>query len=343
MVVKAIEQICKKMIDKKNQYIFGPVPSRRLGLSLGIDIVPLKSCTLDCIYCQLGRSSDLTSERREFVPVADVIAQLKERLEQGVKADHITISGSGEPTLNRSLGALIDEIKKLTKIPVAVMTNGTLLYDPAVRVDCAKADVVLPSLDAGDPETFTKMNRPHEALDFNKIIEGMCQFRKEFKGKIWLEVFIIEGINTADAQLANIKNIIGRIKPDKVQLNTAVRPTTEPGIAAVAVQKMAAIAEKIGFNAEVIADYPAKTTAASGRGEPMCSPSYGQTHRSAPTSHISRDSVLEMLQRRPCSLDDISSGLNIHRNEANKHISDLIAADLVISEQKGDKVFYKVK
>jgi wyosine [tRNA(Phe)-imidazoG37] synthetase (radical SAM superfamily) len=309
--------------NRVQKYIFGPVPSRRLGLSLGIDIVPLKSCTLDCIYCQLGRSSDLTSERREFVPVADVIAQLKDRLAQGVKADHITISGSGEPTLNLSLGKIIEEIKKITKIPVAVMTNGTLLYDPAVRNDCAKADVVLPSLDAGDPETFTKMNRPHEALDFNKIIDGMCQFRKEFNGQIWLEVFIVEGINTNDAQLANIKTIIGRLKPDKVQLNTAVRPTTEPGIAAVAAQKLATIAEKIGFNAEVIADYPQAKAAAGG--------------------HIDRDSVLSMLQRRPCSLADVASGLNIHQLEASKHLAELLKLGLVAEEKKGDKVFYKVK
>jgi len=299
------------------------VPSRRLGLSLGIDIVPLKSCTLDCVYCQLGRSSDLTNERRDFVPVADVIAQLKEKLEQGVKADHITISGSGEPTLNLSLGRIIGEIKKITKIPVAVMTNGTLLFDSAVRSDCAKADVVLPSLDAGDPQTFTKMNRPHEALDFNKIIEGLCQFRKEYSGQIWLEVFIIEDINTGDVQLANIKNIIGRIKPDKVQLNTAVRPTTEPGIAAIAAQKLAIIAEKIGLDAEVIADYPAMHLAAG--------------------CHIDRDSVLAMLERRPCSLEDVASGLNIHLNEASKHLAGLLKLGLIISEEKGGKVFYKVK
>jgi len=319
------------MKRKPQQYIFGPVPSRRLGLSLGIDIVPLKSCTLDCVYCQLGRSSDLTNERREFVPVADVISQLKAKLDERIKADHITISGSGEPTLSLSLGTIIDEIKKLTKIPVAVMTNGTLLFDPTVRSDCAKADVVLPSLDAGDPETFTKMNRPHEAFDFKKIIEGMCQFRKEFNGQIWLEVFIVEGINTSDPQLANIKNIIGRIQPDKVQLNTAVRPTTEPGVAAVAAEKMVLIAEKIGFSAEVIADYPAKTTASKGD-QPV-----------APIDRATHESVLEMLQRRPCSLDDVASGLNIHRNEASKHLAELLKLGLIAEEKKGDKVFYKVK
>ncbi|MDO8301635.1 MAG: radical SAM protein [Sedimentisphaerales bacterium] len=311
------------MKSKSHRYIFGPVPSRRLGLSLGIDIVPLKSCTLDCVYCQLGKSSDLTNERLDFVPVAEVIGQLKEKLEQRGKADYITISGSGEPSLNLSLGRIIDEIKKLTKIPIAILTNGTLLYDPAVRADCAKADVVLPSLDAGDAETFAKINRPHKGLHFDAIVDGLCQFRKEFKGQIWLEVFMVEGVNTGDIQLANIKNIIGRIKPDKVQLNTAVRPTTEPGIAAVVAEKMAAIAEKIGFNVEVIADYP-QAKFASGR-------------------HIDRDGVLALLLRHPCSLDDVCSGLNITYDEASRHLTELLSIGLVISEEKGDKIFYKVK
>ena len=310
-------------MDKKNQYIFGPVASRRLGLSLGIDIVPLKSCTLDCVYCQLGRSSDLTNERLDCMPVADVISQLKAKIEQGGKADYITISGSGEPTLNLSLGKIIDEIKKLTKIPIAILTNGTLFYDPAVRADCGKADVVLPSLDAGDAETFAKINRPHKAMHFDTIVEGLCRFRKEFKGQIWLEVFIVEGVNTSDAQLANIKQSIERIKPDKVQLNTAVRPTTEAGIAAVAAEKMAIIAKKIGFNAEVIADYP-KEKFTSDR-------------------HIDRDSVLALLHRHPCSLDDVCSGLTIDHNEASKHLTALLELGIIISEQKGDKFFYKVK
>jgi wyosine [tRNA(Phe)-imidazoG37] synthetase (radical SAM superfamily) len=311
------------MKSTSQHYIFGPVPSRRLGLSLGIDIVPLKSCTLDCVYCQLGRSSDLTNERHDFMPVADLIGQLKKKLEQGVKADYITLSGSGEPTLNLSLGRIIAEIRKLTKIPVAILTNGTLLYDPAVRADCGKADIVLPSLDAGDAETFAKINRPHKGLHFDAIVEGMCQFRKEFNGKIWLEVFIVEGINTSDTQLANIKNIIGRIKPDKVQLNMAVRPTTEAGIAAVTAEKMAIITEKIGFGTEVIADYP-QAMFASDR-------------------HIDRDSILALLHRHPCSLDDVCSGLDISYDEASKHLTALVDLCLVVSEQKSDKIFYKVK
>jgi wyosine [tRNA(Phe)-imidazoG37] synthetase (radical SAM superfamily) len=311
------------MVKKQQRYIFGPVPSRRLGLSLGVDIVPLKSCTLDCVYCQLGKSSNLTNERQDFVPVAEVLSQLKAKLDEGVKADYITISGSGEPTLNLSIGKIIDGIRELTKTPIAILTNGTLLFDPAVRADCAKADVVLPSLDAGDPDTFAKINRPHKAIHFDAIVEGLCQFRKEFKGQIWLEVFIVEGINTADAQLENISKIIGRIRPDKVQLNTAVRPTAERRIEAVAAQKLALIAQKIGFGAEVIADYPA-------------------THLTADRL-ADRDSILAMLKRRPCSIDDIFKGLNISPSEAVKHITALVGAGLVISEEKNGRLFYKAK
>jgi wyosine [tRNA(Phe)-imidazoG37] synthetase (radical SAM superfamily) len=311
------------MVANEQRYIFGPVPSRRLGLSLGVDIIPLKSCTLDCVYCQLGRSSDLTNERRDFVPVADVISQLKARLEEGVKADYITISGSGEPTLNLSLGKIIGEIRKLTEMPIAILTNGTLLFDAAVREDCAKADVVLPSLDAGDAETFAKINRPHKGIHFEMIVEGLCKFRKEFAGQIWLEVFIVEGINTGDTQLENIKDIIGRIRPEKVQLNTAVRPTAEPGIVAISTEKLRIIAQKIGFNAEVIADYPqAEATAGD---------------------HASRHSVLATLKRRPCSLDDICSGLNINRSEAVKQLGVLLNLGVIISEERGGKVFYKAK
>jgi len=181
-------------VAEEKKYLYGPVPSRRLGLSLGVDIVPFKVCTLDCVYCQLGRASRKTIERREYVPVKAVLAELKERLAQGVKADFITISGSGEPTLNSQLGELIDGIKKITDIPVAILTNGTLLYRQNVRADCAKADVVLPSLDAGDEQTFQKMNRPYSGLSIEKLIEGLLAFRNEFAGEFVLEVFFVEGL-----------------------------------------------------------------------------------------------------------------------------------------------------
>jgi len=193
-------------VAKEKKYLFGPVPSRRLGLSLGVDVVPFKVCTLDCIYCQLAKTTHRTIERKDYVPVESVLAELKDNLAQAIKADFITISGSGEPTLNSRLGELIDGIKKLTSIPVAILTNGTLLYRQDVRADCCCADVVLPSLDAADEQTFQKINRPHPELSIKKLIEGLCTFRDEYAGQIALEVFLIDGFNTDTEQIAKIKD-----------------------------------------------------------------------------------------------------------------------------------------
>jgi wyosine [tRNA(Phe)-imidazoG37] synthetase (radical SAM superfamily) len=173
-------------VAEEKKYLYGPVPSRRLGRSLGVDIVPFKLCTLDCVYCQLGKTTKKTLQRGDFLPVEAVLAELKSRLADGLEADFITIGGSGEPTLHSRLGALIDGIKKLTSIPVAVLTNGTLLYKKDVRADCAKADVVLPSLDAADEQTFRRINRPRSGLTVEQLISGLCAFRSEFTGQIWL-------------------------------------------------------------------------------------------------------------------------------------------------------------
>ena len=303
------------------KYLYGPVPSRRLGRSLGVDIVPFKVCTLDCVYCQLGRTSKKTVERKDYVPVEAVVAELKARLEEGLEADFVTISGSGEPTLNSRLGELIDGIKKITDIPVAIVTNGTLLYREDVRADCAKADVVVPSLDAGDEAAFQKVNRPYKDISIEKLVDGLSAFRKEFSGQIWLEVFLVEGLNTDTAEIDKIKGLIKRIRPDKVQLNTAVRPTADPAVKKVDAEKMELIARQIGQGCEVVADLP---------------PHHGGKH-----THSRAEDILSMLKRRPCSLNDICSGLGIHHNEALKHITHLQHQGLIGCEEKNGKTFFK--
>ena len=301
--------------------MFGPVPSRRLGLSLGVDVVPCKVCTLDCVYCQLGKTAEKTIQRRDYTPVEAVLDELKERLAEGVEADFITISGSGEPTLNAKLGQIIEGIKKITDIPVAILTNGTLLTDSSVRTDCSQADVVLPSLDAGDEETFQRINRPHEDISIEKVIAGLCAFRGEFASQIWLEVFFVEGLNTDTEQIVKIKNIIERIRPDKVQLNTAVRPAAEAGVGRLDAEKLQAIAAHLGEKAEVIAD----------------------TSRLHCSRHVEgkAEDVLSMLKRRPCSLNDVCSGLSIGRVEALKYITHFQQQGVVDSELKGGITFFK--
>ncbi len=318
---------------RKEKYLFGPVPSRRLGKSLGVDIVPHKVCTLDCVYCQVGKSTEITVERREYVPIELVVTELKSRIVGGLQADFITISGSGEPTLNSRLGDLIDEIKKITNIPVAVLTNGTLLFDVSVRADCAKADVVLPSLDAADEATFQKINRPHKDINIEKLISGLCQFRREYKGQIWLEVFFVEGINTGDEQIVKIKEAIAQIQPDKVQLNTAVRPTAQTGIKKVEVEKLQAIAAKLGEKAEVIADFSFR---------PHRKNSKNKTGESSDEKNKA-ETLFSVLKRRPCSVEDLCSGLGWHRNEVLKYIAGLQKKGVVISEEKGGIMFFRPK
>ncbi len=331
-----------KKVAEEKKYLYGPVPSRRLGRSLGVDIVPFKVCTLDCIYCQLGRTTEKTIERKDYFDVEVVLAELRERLvlseakelayrkkeilrcaqnDKSAIADFITISGSGEPTLNAGLGQLIEGIKKITNIPVAVLTNGTLLIDKSVRAACAKADVVMPSLDAGDEQTFQKVNRPHKGISIENLIGGLCAFRNEFSGRMWLEVFFVEGLNTDAEQIGKIKDAIEVIRPDKVQLNTAVRPTANAGVKRVDAEKLQLISEELGGKCEVVADF-----------------SYQRC-----TGHIGSkaEDVLSMLKRRPCSLNDICSGLGIGRNEALKYISHFQQGGLVYSEEKGGILFFK--
>jgi wyosine [tRNA(Phe)-imidazoG37] synthetase (radical SAM superfamily) len=325
-----------KKTAEESKYLFGPVPSRRLGRSLGVDIVPFKVCTLDCVYCQLGKTSKKSVERRDYVPVEVVLAQLKEKLAQSIEVDYITISGSGEPTLNSQLGVLVDGIKKISDIPVAILTNGTLFYREDVRADCCCADLVVPSLDAGDEQTFQKINRPHKDISIEKLISGLCAFREEFSGRIWLEIFVVERLNTDSEQMAKIKEIIDRIHPDKVQLNTAVRPTAERQIKKVTSDKLRNIAAQFGSDCEVVADF-------------STSRHYGYTKFSrtgkAFGAYLADDLVIEtllsMLKRRPCSVDDICVALKLKRNEAIKYVYDLQKQGVISSEDKEGIVFFK--
>jgi wyosine [tRNA(Phe)-imidazoG37] synthetase (radical SAM superfamily) len=317
---------------KKYKYLYGPVPSRRLGLSLGVDIMPVKICTLDCVYCQVGKTTNKTLQRKTYIHIEPIIAELMQRLDEGLIADYITLSGSGEPTLNERFGELIDKIKALTSIPVAVLTNGTLLIDPTVRQACSKAEVVIPSLDAADQKTFQDINRPHNELNIEDVIDGLVKFREQYSGKIWLEVFFVENLNTEPEQIENIKNAIEKIRPDKVQLNTAVRPTAETDIKKVSEQRLVDIATKIATNAEVIADFSDYTRDSDCpfNNRRSLNPEVVQT-------------VLSILKRRPCTLEDIASAASISINLTSKYITELLRRSLVQTEQKANKTFYRAR
>jgi wyosine [tRNA(Phe)-imidazoG37] synthetase (radical SAM superfamily) len=311
--------------EKKNRtcYTYGPVPSRRLGLSLGVDIVTPKVCTLDCIYCQLGRTTRKSSVRQDFIDIEAVLREIREKVEAGLRADYITIGGSGEPTLNARLGDLIEGIRAITPIPVAILTNGTLLYRADVRADCAKADVVMPTLDAGDPAVFEAMNRPTGDITIEKLVSGLRTFRREFRGQIWLEVFFVAGVNTDPAQVEKIKNFITQIQPDKVHLNTAVRPPAEPNVQAVPRDAMEALVRQLGVTCEVIGEAPA-----------------GPAERH--DQHTEAE-VISVLKRRPCTIEDLSIGLRMDPAQVAGYIARLLEQGVATSEQRGSVTYFHIR
>lgn len=241
---------------RNRKYLFGPVPSRRLGDSLGIDCVPKKTCTYNCVYCQLGPTTFQTLTREEYIPVEEVMAELSEYLANGGAADYITFSGSGEPTLHSKLGEMIARTKQLTAIPTAVLTCGALMHDPHVRADLKHADVVLPSLDAVLPKTFHAVNRPHGKLHLSEVVAGLKQFRAEYRGQIWLEIMFVKGLNDGAEEIALFRKAIAEIAPDKVHLNTVVRPPHDAQAQPLSEAELYALQDALGAPAEIIARPP---------------------------------------------------------------------------------------
>jgi len=237
-------------------YIYGPVNSRRLGFSLGINLTPYKICNFDCIYCQLGQTKDKTGQRKEYIPIQEILSEFRGWItnnpSEAGKLNYITLSGSGEPVLHSGIGGLIQEIKKATLTPLAVLTNSALLSEPHVRGELLEADLIVPSLDAVSQEVFEKIDRPASGVKILNIIEGLIALRNEFKGKIWLEVMLVKGVNDDLRQIKKLKTVIDKISPDKIQLNSPVRATTEPGILPVPKSKLNKIKEIFGDKCEIL-------------------------------------------------------------------------------------------
>ena len=302
-------------------YVFGPVPSRRLGRSLGVDLVPFKTCSYDCVYCQLGRTTCKTVERREWAPLEEALDQLRQKLP--TKPDYVTLSGSGEPALHSRTGEAIRSIKNMTDVPVAVLTNGSLLGDPQVREELLPADLVIPSLDAGDEQIFRHVNRPHADLSFEEMVDGLVEFGRAFGGDYWLEVLLLGGITTVTSQAERLAEIVERIDPDRVQLNTVTRPPAERYALPVPREQMERLAKLFGSRAEVIADFSGTS---------------GQDDFAA-----RRSDVLDLLSRRPCTIGDIANGLSLHQNEVIKYIEELYTkGTIVIDEGARPDPYYRV-
>ena len=236
------------------KYVFGPVPSRRLGQSLGIDTIPLKTCNWNCVYCQLGRSVPLTNERKEYLPSDEILSEVEQALtiHKPGEIDWVTFVGSGEPLLHSKMGWLIQQVKTMTKLPVAVITNGSLLYLPEVRQELIAADAVLPTLDAGTAELYRKINRPHPEITFERLVDGLIAFRKEFRGKLWVEVMLVDGLNDTPQALWDIANILQLIKPDAVHINLPTRPPAEEWVKPPHSESLMQAMAILGYSAEVV-------------------------------------------------------------------------------------------
>ena len=302
-------------------HVYGPVPSRRLGYSLGVDILPYKTCSLNCIYCQLGPSSATTDREASFFNSGEILAQIKETVSSGRRIDYITFSGSGEPTLNAQLGPLILQIKEATGIPVAVLTNSTLLSREPVRRALMSADLVIPSLDAVTQDVFEKINRPHPSLQIEDIIAGLTRFCREFKGAVWIEIMLVAGINDSPDHIGKLKQIIDTLRPEKVQLNTVVRPPAEDFAQALPQEKLAEIQRFMGLKSEIIADF-----ADSPRG---------------PVEQDVGEAILTLIKRRPATLSDLANSLGLHRNEVLKYLNLLLEAKKIKAVSHKDHRYYE--
>ena len=256
------------MLMESMKYIYGPVPSRRLGISLGVSPIPKKTCNYSCIYCQLGKTDHFTNTREMFFPVAEILMEFDAFLKSAVPFDVVTIVGEGEPTLYLGLGELIAGIKERTDKPVAVITNGSLLYDAALRAELGLADIVLPTLDAYDSVSFRKINRPHRTLDFEKVNEGLITFSKEYAGSLWIEIMLIDGINDDDESLRKYAEALKKINYDRLYINTPVRPPAETYAKVISHERMNHAVDILGgipinfldsegFHSEIPDDYEA--------------------------------------------------------------------------------------
>ena len=283
--------------------IFGPVPSRRLGFSLGVDTIPFKTCSLNCIYCQLGRTINKTIQRKEYIAADDILREIEEVLREGKRIDYITFSGSGEPTLNSEIRRMISRIKELTSIPLAILTNGTLLYRPRIREDLMEADLVIPSLDTVTQEIFEMVNRPHPSLKIEKVITGIDSFSQEFNGKVWLEIMVVKGINDSLEEIEKAAQVIKQMNLEKIQLNTVVRPPAEEFARPLTREDLKNIKTVLGKKCEIIAEFKRATQKAYKRDV--------------------EKRILSMVKRRPVTLVDISHSLGLHRNEIIKYVETL--------------------
>ena len=308
-------------MKRGSSHIFGPVPSRRLGLSLGIDLIPHKTCSYDCIYCQVGRTTDKRIHPERFYSIDRIISEAREMIPAS-RAQSITLAGSGEPTLSRDLERVLRAIKGMTDIPVALLTNGSLFWIKQVREASLLSDIILPTLSAGREETFRRLHRPHPEITLKRVIRGLERLREAYDGKMFLELMLLRGVNDSEREIEALGKKIERLSPDKIQVNTVVRPPSEPAAGAVSPQRLEEIRSFLGPRAEII----------------VATPTNNATAESS-----TRAALVEMIRRRPLSAQDIQKVTGESPDRIQGLIADMIANGLIEEQVHHGTLYYKAK
>ncbi|NQT55938.1 MAG: radical SAM protein [Desulfobacteraceae bacterium] len=300
-------------------YVFGPVPSRRLGLSLGVDLIPPKTCTFDCLYCQVGRTTSRTLEPKPFVPVREVVAEIKRKILKNVP-DAITLAGSGEPTLYSEIDQVIASIKKMTEIKVALLTNGALFWKEEIRQRVLKADIIMPTLSSAFDHTFREIHRPHPGLDLATIINGLKMLRQDYKGQIFLEVVFLAGVNDTKREVEALKNLVEQISPEKIQLNTVVRPPADSKAISLDRKRLEEINLIFGEKSEIVAEIPIKI-------------------KTRKEEHLI-SSLLDMVKRRPLKQIDIVNALGLSTDETEDLIKGLLIKGYIRRQSHSGDIYF---
>ena len=306
-------------MSKAYQYLFGPVPSRRLGRSLGVDLIPFKTCTMDCTYCQLGETTCAVSKRGDYVPMQDVLAELRRWKEADGQADHITLAGSGEPTLQNHFGDVFRWVKDNTDVASVLLTNGTLLHDPEVRADAVLADKVKVTLSAWDEASFQQIHRPAQGVDFELLVKGEQAFRHEYLGELSVEVFIVDGVNSSVTDVRKIAKVVESVNPDRIDINTAVRPPADPRVKAASEEHLAALAGLFGEKASVTASFK---------------------KQGFESLEISEDALLGLIKRHPATCGQLAEEFNLSEEKMFKTLKGMVAAGLLLEDKSGEEAYY---
>lgn len=311
------------MTNKSYKHVFGPVPSRRLGMSLGVDLLTPKTCSLNCVYCESGKTTALTVERKEYVPSEHIIAELDDYLGNLPELDYVTFSGWGEPVLSTGLPKIVSHLKNAyPKYKIALLTNGTLFFMEQARKDVGDVDLVIASLDAVSPYAFKRLNRPHPFLDPEKIIQGLVDLRKEYSHELWLEIFIVPGLNDTEQELLLLSDAARKIGADKIQINTLDRPGTEPWVKPAEKSELERI--QIWFDKKTFIGQ--------------------ETSRGVETTPNSVDddvSICNLIKRRPCTFADLMKSTGLDKKNLETSLERLKEGGKIYTEYMERGLFYK--